>query len=69
MDDKTPSRMKAYAAMKLQEVESEGLRLGRNSVIVGRDDIKPTDYPLNRKCPCGSGRKYKRCGKVGKCKN
>lgn len=35
--------------------------IGKTSRIVGKSEIPITNYPLNGKCPCGSGKKYKRC--------
>jgi uncharacterized protein YecA (UPF0149 family) len=52
----------AAGAMALTEsLKAGGKGVGKNTRVVGTSDILPQDIPRNAPCPCGSGRKHKRC--------
>ena len=57
------SLLQAGAALTLAKADAAqpGDNFGRKAIFVGEDQIKERAIPLNAKCPCGSGKKFKRC--------
>lgn len=53
--------MALTAAGALQPAGGPARGLGKRSRVVGTSEILPEDTPRNAACPCGSGKKYKRC--------